>query len=550
VPGEPLLAEKGIVVAIADGISTSAVSRTASEAAVKTFIEDYYCTSPAWSVKRSAWQVLTAINSWLHAQTRQSPFRYDKDRGYVCTFTAIVLKATTAHVFHIGDACVLRLRGGTLERITTEHRLRVSEEVSYLSRALGFNEHLELDYHALPLEPGDVFLIATDGVHEHADRAAVRAALQAEADPDAAAAALVEHALERGSTDNLTLQLVHVTSVGAADAADLHSRAAELPSPPPLAAREVIDGYRIVRELHASSRSRVYLAIDVDNGASVALKTLSTEMAQDAACVERFVLEEWVARRIHSPHVVKALESTRRRTQLYSVFEYVEGRTLAQWMLDHPRPDIETVRSLVAQLARGLLAFHRLEMVHQDLRPANVIVDTTGTARLLDFGAVRVAGLEEQRGVGAGDLPLGTLQYSAPECLRGEPGTPRSDLYSLGVITYVLLSGRLPYGADAARARTPAAQRELRYRSVLEDDREIPAWIDDVLRRATHPDPARRYEELSEFVHDLRHPTEAWRRRTTPPLIERHPAGFWRAVALLLAAALVAVLVRDWARGH
>ena len=550
VPDEPLLAEKGIVVALADGISSSTVSRTASEAAVKTIIEDYYCTSPAWSVKRSARQVLMAVNSWLHAQTRQSPFRYDKDRGYVCTFSAIVLKGATAHVFHVGDACIHRLRDGTLEQITEEHRLWVADDVSYLSRALGFNEHLELDYHAVPIAPGDAFVIATDGVHEFVGRAELLEALRSADDLDTAATRLANTALERGSGDNLTVQLVQVEGVATPDIADLSSRAAELPCPAPLASRALLDGYRIVRELHSSSRSHVYLASDGEGGIPVVLKILSTEMAQDAGHLERFLQEEWIARRVVSPHVVKALESPRRRTHLYTLTEYVEGRTLAQWMLDNPRPDVETVRDIVEQLARGLTAFHRLEMLHQDLRPANVMIDATGTVRIIDFGSVSVAGLEEQRPAGGAELPLGTLQYSAPEYFLGEPGTPRSDLYSLGVIAYQLLSGRLPYGADVGRARTPAAQRQLVYRSVLDEEREIPAWIDDVLRKATHPNPLRRYEELSEFVYDLRHPTESWRRRTKPPLIERHPAGFWRAIALLLAVALVVVLVRDWARTH
>src|SRR5262245_8690571 len=96
VPGEPQLGAKGIVLALADGVSSSEVSQAASEAAVAGFLDDYYSTSPAWSVKKSARQVMTAINSWLFAQTRQSPFRYERERGYVCTLSALVLKSNTA----------------------------------------------------------------------------------------------------------------------------------------------------------------------------------------------------------------------------------------------------------------------------------------------------------------------------------------------------------------------------------------------------------------------------------------------------------------------
>src|SRR3954468_4546838 len=139
IPKEPLLGSKGIAIAIADGIGSSDVSQVASEFAVMGFLEDYYCTSEAWSVKRSVERVLTATNSWLHSRTQQSQYRYDKDRGYLCTLSGLVIKSTTAHVFHAGDTRVYHLRSGSLEQLTHDHRVRVSETQSYLSRAVGFN---------------------------------------------------------------------------------------------------------------------------------------------------------------------------------------------------------------------------------------------------------------------------------------------------------------------------------------------------------------------------------------------------------------------------
>src|SRR5262245_25019012 len=103
IPQQPSLGSKGVAVALADGISSSSVSRVASESAVKGFLTDYYCTSDAWSVKTSAQRVIAATNSWLHAQTRRSRYAYDKDRGYVCTLSAMVVKAKAAHIFHVGD---------------------------------------------------------------------------------------------------------------------------------------------------------------------------------------------------------------------------------------------------------------------------------------------------------------------------------------------------------------------------------------------------------------------------------------------------------------
>ena len=545
IPVEPQLSSKGIAIALADGISSSDVSHIASESSVKGFLEDYFCTSDAWSVKKSAQQVLAATNSWLHSQNQRSNYRYDKDRGYVCTLSAMVIKSTTAHLFHAGDARIYRLRGDALEQLTHDHRVWVSQDTSYLGRALGMNPHLELDYQALQVEQGDVFFLATDGVYEHAGTKFIVQAIKRHADDlGLAAKAIADEALQRGSPDNLTAQVVRIDALPQRDSDELFQHLTELPSPPILEARMALDGYKIIRELHASSRSHVYLATDGEAGTPVVLKTPSIDLQGDPAYLERFLQEEWIARRVNSAHVLKACAQTRKRNYLYTVTEFIDGQTLAQWMTDNPKPGLETVRGIVEQISKGLLAFHRMEMLHQDLRPQNVMIDSTGTVKIIDFGSARVAGLMEIASpIERVDL-LGTAQYTAPEYFIGESGSTRSDLFSLAVIAYQMLTGNLPYGAEVAKSRTRAAQGKLKYQSVLDDEREIPAWIDDVFRKALHPDPNKRYEELSEFVYDLRHPNQAFLNKKRPPLLERNPGAFWKGVALAQAIIMVVLLAR------
>ena len=265
IPNEPLLGMKGIAVVLADGISSSDVSQIAAESAVKSFLTDYYATSEAWSVKTSATRVFAATNSWLDAQTRRSQ-HYDKDRGYVCTLSAMVLKSATAHIFHVGDARIYRVSGHALEQLTEDHRVIVSPETSYLGRALGINPQIEIDYRALPVEQGDVFVLATDGVYEHvSDRFVADAIAESARDLDAAARTIVEAAYRHGSPDNLTIQIVRVDEIGDREASELFGQAAELPPPPLLEPRTVFEGYRIVRELHGSSRSHIYLATEAES---------------------------------------------------------------------------------------------------------------------------------------------------------------------------------------------------------------------------------------------------------------------------------------------
>lgn len=539
--GHPLTS-KGVAVVLADGISSSNVSQEASQAAVNGFLADYYCTSDAWSVRKSAQRVILATNSWLYAQTQQSQYRFDRDRGYVCTLSVMVLKSATAHLFHVGDARIYRFHGGALEQLTTDHRLWVSRDQSYLGRALGIGQSLEIDYRSLPVDAGDLFVLATDGVYEFVTAGDIRAAIGAHGgDLDAASQAIVGQALDNGSDDNLTVQLVRVDGVPRVREADeLYQQLTGLPFPPELDARMVFDGYRILRKLHGSNRSHVFLAEDEPSGARVVLKTPSIDLRDDPAYLERFLMEEWIARRIDNAHVVRPRLPERPRQYLYIVMEHIDGQTLAQWMQDHPKPDLESVRDIIGQIARGLRAFHRLEMLHQDLKPANVMIDRAGTVRIVDFGATRVAGVEEMDAEEGSAGLQGTEQYSAPEYFLGQAGSERSDQFSLGMLAYQMLAGRLPYGVQVPRIRHPRDLNRLAYRPLTLDRDDVPPWMDDAIRRAVHPPPDKRYPALSEFIHDLHHPNRAYLDQTRRPLMERHPVAFWQGVSALLLLALVA----------
>jgi serine/threonine protein phosphatase PrpC/ribosomal protein L39E len=545
VPKEPILSTKGIAVAIADGISSSDVSHIASEASVRGLLDDYFCTSETWSVKKSADQVLTASNSWLHSQSQKSEHRFDKNKGYVCTLSAMIIKSTTAYIFHLGDSRIYRLRKGELTQLTDDHRTWVSSEKSYLSRAMGIYPHLDYDYQSLTIEQGDIFIFATDGVYEHVSSDFMVAAVSdVLIDINDVAKILVDTAYKSGSTDNLTAQVVRIDSVPSQDINERVRQLTELPFPPILDVRANFDGFKIVRNLHATSRSHVYLAEDNETPSSspIVIKTPSVDLQDDPAYLERFLMEEWIAKRISSAHVLKPCVLTRKRHYLYTAFEFIDGQTLTQWMIDNPKPSLQSVREIVGQIAKGLQAFHRLEMLHQDIRPENIMIDTSGVVKIIDFGSTKVAGLMEMTQSIEHQNILGTAQYTAPEYFLGEVGTPRSDLFSLAVITYQMLTGKLPYGAEVSRSRTKSAQNKLRYQTALHDDREIPAWVDDTLKHALHPNPYKRYQELSEFIYDLSQPSKTFLSKTKAPLLERDPVVFWQSVSVILVLVIVYLL--------
>lgn len=530
IPKEPMLSSKGIVLAMADGISSSKVSQIASETAISSFLEDYYCTSDSWSVKTSAQKVIQSINSWLYAQTRNSPYRFDKDKGYVCTFSALVLKSNTAHLFHSGDTRIYRLSGQQLEQLTEDHRRVVSADVSYLTRALGIDQTFEIDYQKQLLEQGDIYIIATDGVYEFLNGAQIANTISNAETLDSAADAIIEQALALGSDDNLSVQIVRVDNVPEYQLDEVH-QLTMLPLPPRLSPRMQFDGYEIIREIYISSRSHVFLARDNETQQTVVIKIPSTELRTDTQYLERFMLEEWIAKRINNPHVAKAIIPNRKRNYLYLVTEFIDGISLNQWMIDNPKPKLEQVRNIIEQTAKGLQAFHRQEMIHQDLRPANILIDTNNTVKIIDFGSTFIAGVTDAN---TEEMMRGTIRYSAPEYFLGQLGTQTSDIYSLAVITYQMLSGKFPYGNEIAQANSISAQRKLKYKSIINDDSELPIWIDDTLEHAVKIDPLKRYPVLTEFIHDLRQPNKLFLAKTKPPLIQRDPVMFWQWVSLIL----------------
>jgi eukaryotic-like serine/threonine-protein kinase len=538
VPGPGQLEMKGIAIAIADGMSSSEAAKAASETCVKSFLSDYYATHPSWTVKTSVGRVLTAVNRWLHGQ---SVTNYLTDRGMVCTFSGAVLKSAAAYVFHAGDSRIYLLRGRNIEQLTNDHRVRVARDREYLSRAVGIAPDLEIDYRTLAIEAGDIFIFTTDGLHDWLrDSALAEIVLATPSDLDAAARRAVEAALANGSTDNLTCQIVRVDHPGRPDEEAVLKKLSALPFPPELAPGMVFEGYTILRDLHLSKRTQVYLARDAGDEL-VVIKTPSVNYEDEPVYLEMFAREEWVGNLVASPHVLKVIRSERVRKSVYYVTEYFEGRTLRQWMVDHQKADLETVRIIVEQIAKGLRAFHRKEIIHQDLKPENILIDASNTLKIIDFGSSRVAGLSEGA-AGRGDAAFaGTLDYTAPEYHLGETPTNRSDIFSVGVIVYELLTGKLPYGRGFAG---PRDLTRLDYIPASSVNSAVPTWVDAALAKAVHKSPSQRTQALSELVEDLRRPGADFQNGRKRPLIERNAAAFWRAVAIALFVLNIVLLYR------
>ncbi|MDI1294131.1 MAG: bifunctional protein-serine/threonine kinase/phosphatase [Methylobacter sp.] len=533
IPEGPQLIHKGIAVAIADGMSGSDAGKQASHCCVIGFLSDYYSTPDSWSVKLAGQKILSATNSWLYSQGQ---VRYESTKGMVSTLSIIVLKSTTAHIFHIGDSRIYRLRQGNFEQITRDHRIWVKEK-NYLNRAMGIEPRLEVDYQSRPVEKGDLFLLTTDGIHDFIDEKILKKYVQESADLTLVAEKIMQQAAANHSDDNLTCQLLRIDELPEANEDEIIRRHTNLPFPPPLEPGMVIDGYRIEAELHASKRTQIYRAFDTQTHTQVILKTPSILYDDDTHYIEHFLHEEWAGKRIHHDNVLKVLSADREKSCIYYVTEFLDGPTLRQWIIDHPKPDIKAARKIVEQIAKGLRAFHRMEMLHQDLKPENIMFDKNGVVKIIDFGSVKIAGIAEITPLdhSEADNILGTLNYAAPEYHLGQRGTVKSELFSLAVITYEMLNNALPFGQDMPEKPDKMNLAKLHYVPSFHHNAMVPLWIDGALEKATAISPQFRYDDLSEFLFDLSTPNPKFlSAKEAIPLIERNPLLFWKGLSAIL----------------
>lgn len=532
-PEGHVLKQKGIACVIADGIGSSNVSHLAAETAVGSFLSDYYSTSDAWSTQTSAERVIRATNSWLYAQTQQSQGRFDKDRGYVCTLSALILKQQQAHVFHVGDSRIYRIRDHEIELLTHDHRVWLSSREHYLSRALGADYRIEIDYRNIELKEKDIFLLMTDGVYEFVTDQQLLDLILVDADLNQLAKAFVEKALEQGSDDNLSLQVIHVEQLPELNQFHIQQ---DYVFPQQLSKGEVFEGYVIDKILHQNHRSCLYLAHDTQQQHLV-IKTLGVDLQQDKNAVEQFQLEDWVSKRLKHDNLMQCYPHNTEKKYLFQCYEYLQGETLAQWLHRQEKPlNLDEILPILQQTALALNAMHRLEMLHQDIRPKNIMVINAENAmkiKLIDYGSTAVRGLVEINPKNA-NRALGTLAFMAPEYFIDHSSSVHSDQFSLAVMAYYLFTKQLPYGTDLARCNSLKQMKKVQYHSIRKYRPDLPIWLDKILGQALSIEPIHRFEALSELIHNLMHPSKELLNSKPPAIIERDPLRFWQMSCAVL----------------
>ena len=554
--------ERGAIAAIADGVTMGGNGREAAQTTVNTLVNDYFATPDTWDTTVALDRILSAHNGWLAAMNRRR-----QPAVGLTTLTALVLRGQSYTLAHVGDTRAYLVRGGRLQLLTTDHVMAQRDLVHQLTRAMGLDDHVVVDYSQGELHSGDLFVLLSDGVHGSVPERELRQLLlRQEAPAQALSDELVQAALRRGSNDNVTALVVRVQGALAATLQDEARRAQELPVLPLLKVGDTVDGLTVTALVADSGVHRIYQVRDTGRDGATqrlyALKTLLPARAHDAEERATLAHEAWVARRMQSGPAANHLAllhdwpprgdanaaAAGGASAFYLLYDWHAGVTLGQRLRRREHLPVPQAVSVVMQAARVLGWLHRQGVVHRDIKPDNLHLGDDGVLRVLDLG-VALSGREPQA---TRRLHAGTPSYMNPEQWAGyeRGGGPEgqlpdagSDLFALGVTLYQLLSqGRLPYG------EVVPYQLGRYHRDPVAPSRHnpgVPIWLDQIALKAVARQRAQRFETAEELLLALER--GASRPLSAPgpqPLMQRDATALWKIA--LVVSVLVNLLLIYW----
>ncbi len=536
-------ASMGWVAALADGVSGGGDGLLAAQTSVMSLVDDFFGTPATWETTVALDRLIRAQNTWLAEHNRRRSWARDAGTA-LCTLTALVLRGHGWTLAHVGDSRAWLLRDAQLNPLTQDHVLEGNQVASHLSRAMGLDEHIQIDFEQGDLQVGDTILLTSEGVHGPLKARQIQALLHGATSAQAASDALVRAALAAGGKDNATALVLRVHGLEAARYDDVRNLARTLPAPPRLVAGAMLDHHRIVAPLVQNGVHRLYRAVDVRDDDPVVIKTLHEARVNDLQEREMLAHEGWLGIKLGerlSPGESSGFMRVREvsnPTAFYLAFDWHAGRTLEERLEAGERGSIADMLQAMLGIARALARLHRAGVIHRDIKPSNLHQGDDGVWRILDLGSA-VSGREPQS---QRDLHAGTPSYINPEQWDDPPAPAdaKSDLYALGVTLYLWLTGRLPYGEVEPYQRA-RFRRDPTPPSRIAPD--IPIWLDHVARKAVSLDPAERFETAEELLLALeRGASRALPAPRATPLAQRDPRVLWQlalAVSVLLNMLLV-----------
>lgn len=263
--------------------------------------------------------------------------------------------------------------------------------------------------------------------------------------------------------------------------------------------QKISDRYQIIKSIGEGGMANVYLAYDTILDRNVAVKVLRGDLATDEKFVRRFQREALSASSLSHPNIVEVYDVGEDNNQYYIVMEYIEGKHLKELLKKRNKLTVSEVVDIMLQISDGLSMAHDSYIIHRDIKPQNIMIQENGMVKITDFGiamAMNAAQLTQTNSV------MGSVHYLPPEQANGNGSTLQSDIYSMGILMYELLTGKLPYKGDNA---VEIALKHLKESlpPIKEELPDLPQSIANIVKKATAKNPKNRYEDAREFHEDL-----------------------------------------------
>jgi hypothetical protein len=520
---------RGNIAAVARGIGAGPRAREAAHIALHGLLEGYFGAAATLGPGRAAGLALGSANAWMFGQSRADP-----GHSMAASLTALIFVGRRVRIVHVGDCRVYRRRGSQLTPLTTDHVHPAAEGDGLLTRSVGGDSELQMDYLEDACEPADRYFILSKGSFAATPSARLADALTAMRTADEAAGLIVASIPDK--TGAATAIVIDVLKAPDSSFDEMAAAFLRLPIRGAPRDGENWDGFLLGRTLYRSRYTTLKLARDTIGDKDVVLKIRLPSMLHDEVFRAGFLREAWVGATVHSPRIASYIEvAPERRSSLYLVLPYYRGETLEARLSGVEAIGYLEGVGLALKLCAAVQDLAALQIVHRDLKPENILLLPDGGIKLLDLGLAYLPGVDEPDD----DRLGGTTRYMAPELFRKQPADQRSEVFSLGVTIYRLFSGgAFPFG-----------QRETVPLQRLRPD--LPAWLGQCLTGALENNRERRFKDASEFARALESGLSqgAMEPLSVSPPQHRwiNPLRLWQGLTFLFAAAffiLLGVLLR------
>jgi len=546
---------RGALAALADGVGGHGDGEMASQLAVEVAVRRFLEIKPDTPPRQALSKMFTSANVAVY------------DRGMLMrgrsrmatTLLLSIFRNNEIHVGHVGDSRAYLIQGGRIRQLTADHNYAASqmkmgllsaqeaatsEMRNVLTRSIGRELTVQADFHTEEVNRGDYFIQCTDGLYTCVTEEEMREIVTHIA-PEEACERLIELAEARGTSDNLSIQVVAIEGVQQVTfyrGLPVYEEPAPAMHGEPEIGQTLDDRFELQSVISRSGMASIFKGIDRTTGETVAVKVPFMQFESDPAFFSRFQREEEIGKLLNHPFILRIIPVEGQKSRPYIAMEYLEGQTLRQAMRSVGKMPPQDVLAIVSRICDALESMHKQGVVHRDLKPENIMLCRDGSLRIMDFGIAKAAAM--RRLTFAGFSPsMGTPDYMAPEQVKGKRGDARTDIYSLGAMMYEMLTGYAPFEGgnpylimNARLVGDPIAPRKR--------NKDIPPEIEEIVLHAMERDPDDRYASAAEMKAEIDDPSRVEltgrHERLRPPVVWRTR---WRMVRLIVLAALVPIVV-------